>query len=88
MGRGRRLETGDRSQETGFRIQEREDESQQTGNQSQDYGDRLLDAEGSADVADVKSFRDLLVWQAAHEPVLAVYRETKAYPKHKTQEMT
>jgi four helix bundle protein len=31
-----------------------------------------------------KSFEDLLVWQKAHQLVLAVYRETQAFPKCET----
>ena len=31
-----------------------------------------------------KSFRDLLVWQKAHEFVLSVYKFTEAFPKHET----
>jgi four helix bundle protein len=31
-----------------------------------------------------KSFRDLLVWRKAHEPVLAVYPYTAAFPKVET----
>ena len=30
------------------------------------------------------TFRDLIVWQKAHEYVLAVYEFTKTFPKHET----
>ena len=32
----------------------------------------------------LQSFRDLQVWQGAHQLVLAVYGETKAFPKEET----
>lgn len=31
-----------------------------------------------------KTFRDLIVWQKAHEFVLAVYQFTAGFPKHET----
>ena len=31
-----------------------------------------------------KSFRDLIVWQEAHDFVLAVYAFTAGFPKHET----
>ena len=37
-----------------------------------------------ADRPAAKSFRDLLVWQKAHEFVLAVYRLTGGFPGHET----
>lgn len=32
-------------------------------------------------MANIKTFRDLLVWQKAHQLVLEVYKITKLYPK-------
>ena len=34
------------------------------------------------DRARAKTFRDLIVWQKAHEFVLAVYRFTEGFPRH------
>jgi four helix bundle protein len=31
-----------------------------------------------------KSFKDLIVWQKAHEFVLGVYKATACFPKHET----
>jgi len=36
----------------------------------------------SLDRASAKTFRDLIVWQKAHEFVLGVYRFTDSFPKH------
>ena len=36
----------------------------------------------SLDRASAKTFRDLIVWQKAHELVLGVYRFTDSFPKH------
>lgn len=33
-------------------------------------------------MAQIKTFRDLLVWQEAHELVLMAYRTTAKYPSH------
>ncbi len=35
-----------------------------------------------------KSFEDLLVWQKAHQFVLAVYRLTRSFPKEETYGLT
>lgn len=35
-----------------------------------------------------KSFKDLVVWQKAHEFVLAVYRLTGSFPKEETYGLT
>ncbi|HEY3429209.1 MAG TPA: four helix bundle protein, partial [Cyclobacteriaceae bacterium] len=35
-----------------------------------------------------KSFRDLIVWQKAHELVLDVYRVTKDFPKEEVHALT
>ena len=35
-----------------------------------------------------KTFTDLIVWQQAHQFVLAVYRLTKAFPKEETYGLT
>ena len=35
-----------------------------------------------------KSFRDLLVWQKAHECVLAIYRYSENFPRQETYELT
>ncbi len=35
-----------------------------------------------------RSFRDLIVWQRAHELVLAVYRSTKDFPKKEAYALT
>ncbi len=35
-----------------------------------------------------KNFQDLLVWQKAHQLVLAVYRLTDAFPKHELFALT
>jgi len=35
-----------------------------------------------------QSFRDLIVWQKAHEFVLAVYRFTKSFPKEEIYSLT
>jgi four helix bundle protein len=35
-----------------------------------------------------KSFRELIVWQKAHEFVLAVYKMTKAFPKEELFSLT
>ena len=35
-----------------------------------------------------KSFKELLVWQKAHQLVLAVYRLTDAFPKHELFALT
>ena len=36
----------------------------------------------SIDRASARTFRDLIVWQKAHEFVLGVYRFTDSFPKH------
>ena len=35
-----------------------------------------------------KSFRDLLVWQKAHECVLAIYRHSENFPRRETYGLT
>lgn len=35
-----------------------------------------------------KSFRDLIVWQRAHELVLGIYHETKSFPKEELYSLT
>src|SRR5688572_30544052 len=35
-----------------------------------------------------KSFRDLIVWQKAHQLVLDVYKETKSFPKEELYGLT
>lgn len=35
-----------------------------------------------------KSFKDLIVWQKAHEPVLSVYQLTRNFPKEETYGLT
>ncbi len=35
-----------------------------------------------------RSFRDLIVWQKAHEFVLAVYRHTRRFPKEEIYSLT
>ena len=57
---------GDRSQESGVRIQE-------SGEWGQETGVRMRQP--------AKTFEDLIVWQKAHEYVLAVYRMTRDFPK-------
>ena len=36
----------------------------------------------------MKSFRDLLVWQKAHQLTLAIYKETKSFPKEELYGLT
>jgi hypothetical protein len=36
----------------------------------------------------VRTFRDLKVWQKAHQLALAVYRETVSFPKHEVYGLT
>jgi len=36
----------------------------------------------------ISSFRDLKVWQKAHKLVLAIYKETKGYPKEEIYGLT
>jgi four helix bundle protein len=35
-----------------------------------------------------KSFRDLIVWQKAHELVLGVYHKTQSFPKEEAYALT
>lgn len=35
-----------------------------------------------------KNFQDLIVWQKAHQFVLAVYRQSDSFPKHETYGLT
>jgi four helix bundle protein len=39
-------------------------------------------------VAPARTFRDLLIWQKAHQFVLCVYRETEKFPRDEHYELT
>jgi hypothetical protein len=53
-----------------------------------DSGFWLLDSSKMMKRAAAKDFRDLIVWQKAHEFVLSVYRESESYPKNELYGLT
>jgi len=48
----------------------------------------LVRALGFSGVGELKDFRQLTVWEKAHQLALSVYRETQCYPKEETYGLT
>ncbi len=83
--------SGVRSQESGVRSQEPGARSQEPGVQesgARSSGARSQEQESEAGVRGVrmrkpaKTFRELIVWQRAHQFVLAIYKTTENFPRH------
>jgi len=83
----RSQELGDGDQESGVRSQELGGRSQETVFRSQEYpkGHLYPPAGYKSGVRmrePAKTFKDLIVWQRAHQLVLSIYKITSGFPKH------
>jgi four helix bundle protein len=90
----RRQKTEDRRQKTEDRRQKTEDRRQKTearrGKREEGRGKRGVTpySEEGEMMERAKRFQDLVVWQKAHELVLATYRVTGSFPKHELYGLT
>ena len=81
----RSQESGVRSQESGVRSQESGVRSQESGVRSQESGVRSQNKTVGGEFRmnrPAKTFQDLIVWQKAHQFVLAIYKVTEGFPGH------